>query len=501
MAAIKPLLSFAVVVAFCVPAVAAESAVDLSRHLPSDANAVAVVRVSQLLQTERAKSEGWAQAAQYEFLTGASRIPPWVDTLVVGSLVRPQFHQEVWSTAVLQLPDTVTLDRLAWYEQTRVEELSGVRAVQARGQAWMIEIQPGLLGVRSPAMRQEAARWAQLATTGMTGELTEFLQQAVASPAHIVLAIDLHDMVDQQHIRTFLEQSSLLPSNPVERLNLLRLLTNQRGVSLSVTIGETTTARAVMHFAEDPRGLESPLASVFRQHVKDHQIWLDEFDDASVEVVGNNVQLSMKLADESLRRVVSMITSPTPAPPTAELASTAEETIRPRVTVEENLSKIYFRSVSQAIDDLARVSRRATDYQRTATWHDNFARRIEQLRTQGVEPSLQEFGRRVADRFRALGASLRGLGVQINAEQQTLVYDVDYRPGWVAGNWWGAVGYGEPSVKVTSNLKEVRERQAAAVKKGSQQRSAIWKMIMEDRTDVEMRMRDKYGDKFFQRRR
>jgi len=501
MTALRILLSLAVLAAFSVPVIAAESAVELSRHLPTDANAVAVVRVAELLQTERAKSEGWAKTAQYEFLTGASRIPPWVDTLVGASLVRPELQQEVWSTAVLQLPDTVTLDRLAWYEQSRVEELSGVRALQARGQAWMIEIQPGLLGVRSPAMRQEAARWAQLATNGMTGELTDFLQQAIRNPAHVVLAMDLQDMADQQRIRNFLEQSSLLPSDPIERLNLLRLLGNQRGVSLSVTISDTTRAQAVMHFAEDPTGLESPLAAVFRQHVRDHQIWLDEFDDAQVQTVGNNVQLSMELSDESLRRVVSLITSPTPSPPTADLASSVDDTIRPRVTVEENASKIYFRSVSQTIDDLARVGRRATDYQRTATWHDNFARRIEQLRTQGVDPTLQEFGLRVADRFRALGASLRGQGVQINAEQQTLVYDVDYRPGWVAGNWWGAVGYGEPSVKVNSNLKEVRERQAAAVKKGSQQRAAIWKLITDDRSDIEMRMREKYGDDFFRRRR
>jgi len=31
-----------------------------------------------------------------------------------------------------------------------------------------------------------------------------------------------------------------------------------------------------------------------------------------------------------------------------------------------------------------------------------------------------------------LAASLRGQADSINAEQQTLVYDVDYRPGWAS---------------------------------------------------------------------
>ncbi len=501
MMAIRFVLTVAVLATLSVPTRAAESAVELSRYLPSDANAVAVVRVAQLLQTERAKQEGWAETAQQDFLTGASRVPPWVDTLVVGSLVRPAFQQEVWSTAVLELPQGMTLDRLARIEDSRVETLSGVRALDARGQAWMIEIRQGLLGVRSPAMRQEAARWAQLASTERTGGLTEFLHEAVTDPAHIVLAIDLQDMADQERIRNFLEQSNLLPSDPILRLNLLRTLGGQQGVSLSVTIAESTTARVVLHFAEEISGLESSLAAVFRQHVKDHQIWLDEFESAKVTAVGKSVQLSMELSDESLRRVVSMITSPSPPPRTQEVASPTEDNVKSRVTIEQNASRIYFRSVSQTIDDLSRVSRRGTDYERTATWHDNFARRIEQLSTVGVEPSLLEFGGRTADRFRALAASLRGQGVQINADQKTLVYDVDYRPGWVSANWWGGVGYGESSVKVSSNLKEVRERQAAAVKEGAKQRSTIWKLITDDRSDIETLMREKFGDSFFQRKR
>jgi hypothetical protein len=140
---------------------AADPAVELSRLLPAESNTVSVLRVARILETPRAVSEGWADAAEQDFLNGASRIPPWVDTLVIGSLVRPGLRQEVWSTGVLRLPRTVTMGRIALREETRVQTLSGVRAVRGRRDALLVEIEPRLLGVRVPGIRQEAANGAR----------------------------------------------------------------------------------------------------------------------------------------------------------------------------------------------------------------------------------------------------------------------------------------------------------------------------------------------------
>jgi len=116
-----------------------------------------------------------------------------------------------------------------------------------------------------------------------------------------------------------------------------------------------------------------------------------------------------------------------------------------------------------------------------------------------VEPELLEFGHRVSERLRALAASLRGQSVSVNAEQQTLVYNYNYDPGWAAASYWGAVGYRAPTFKYDSNLQQVRERQAAAVVKGSQQRITVWNLITSDRSRTEQLMREKHGDDFFKR--
>lgn len=484
---------------------AADPAVELSQYLEAQTNCISVVRVAQILETPRAKTEGWAERAEHRFLTGESRIPSWVNTLVVGSLVRPGLQQEVWSTAVLRTPASVTMERIARLEEARVERLSGVRTVQARGDALLVELAPRLVGVRSPAVRQEAVRWAKAAGAGRTGPLSDFLKGAVSNQAHIVMAIDLRNMADSSSIRRYLEESNLLPADALARVNLPRLLTSLQGVSLFVTIDSSTSARIIIEFENESSQLAEPVAAVFRRLIDDLQLSLDEFSTANVSAKAKSVTFSMTLSDESLRRVMSLITSV--SPPTRandeSISSVplAPDAQPPRIGIELTASKRYFRSVSQAIDDLARVNRKANDYSKTATWHENFARRIDQLPAAGVEVELQEFGKRVSDRLRALAASLRGQAVSVNAEQQTLVYNYSYDPGWAAASYWGAVGYKAPTVKFDSNLKEVRERQAAAVVKGSQQRIAIWSLVTDDRAKTQQLMRKKHGDEFFKRRR
>ena len=500
MAQLKSITAAILFFTSCAATFAADSAVELSRLLPGDANTVSVVRGARILDSERAKAEGWSETANEEFLAGASQIPPWVNTMVIGSLVRPELHEQVWSTGLLDLPPVVTMERIARREESRVEKLSGLRSVRGQRDAFLIEIKPRTLGVRTPAVRQEVARWARSAVNGKTGNLSEYLQAAIRQQADIIHSVDLTDSSDIRGVQRYLEDHDLVPQDVVARVNLPRLLSSLHGVSFFATIEDSTSARVVLHFGEDASKSAKDLANIFRHIVDDMHMSLDEFESAEVTAQSKTVTLSMNLSDDSLRRVLSLITSP-PPPHEAHDETIPSEPIplNARVSPVENefkSSQRYLRSVSQVIDDIDRINRSSRS-SRSATWLDNFSRRLDQLPTAGVERELLGFGRRVSERIRALAASLRGQSVQVNADQQTLVYDVDYKPGWVSASYWGAVGYGESSYKVKSNLQEVRERQAAAVTKGSQQRLQIWNLITSDRAEIESRMRSQHGDEFF----
>jgi hypothetical protein len=223
----------------------------------------------------------------------------------------------------------------------------------------------------------------------------------------------------------------------------------------------------------------------------------------------------MPLSDESLRRILSLVTAPPPpsAPETAEAATTTPPPPDAQPSgsrIDLKASRRYFNAVNQNIDDLQKAYSRAKTYSRTAQWHVNFAERIDHLPVNGVDPALLEYGINMRERLLALAASLRGTGVQVDALNNSVVYNVDVQPAYATGfDWWwggaytawGPYTYGQPySVNVTSNLQDVRAQQAEVVQASAPDRDQIWQMIVDERASVEREMIGKFGPEFKSKR-
>ena len=127
---------------------------ELSTYVPDTANTVAVVRIKKILSTERAIKEEWSVAHNNDFLGGVTRIPPWVDSFVMGSLVHPDNLQEDWTVAALNLPKTIGMEQLARHSNSPVEQLAGRSIVRGQTNSLLIELKSGILGVVRPAYRQ-----------------------------------------------------------------------------------------------------------------------------------------------------------------------------------------------------------------------------------------------------------------------------------------------------------------------------------------------------------
>lgn len=496
-----PLLSVAPLVVSAlvaiVPPVQAEESNELTQLLPNDINALAIVRVEEIMQTPRAMKEDWARAADQKFLSGAGGIPSWVKTLVVGFQIRPAVLQEVWAAGVASIPPTLTIDMIAQREQVSVEQLGRLPAVHGRRNSYLIGIEPGVLGIWRPAIRQEAARWGRALEAKVTGPLSEYLTQAAAAPGHLVLAVDLENTLDPVNTRAHLAMMPELNQQPERLTQMQTLLMSLRGATLTATIADKTTAHLRLDFQNEIGPLESAVKAFFINTLHELGAAIDDFNQASPQTDGKGLILTTELSDESLRRLVSLITST----PTMSSMNGTGTTLTPQTSPGDHspdaaASSKYFKQIDQFVNDLSKASRRSNDYSRTALWHEKFAGKIDELPMQGVDPVLVEYAGHVASRLRALGRSLRGQQLDINLQQGTLTYDVDYTPGWASVNVWGGVGYGQPSYQVNSNLQQVRERQAAAISAGEKQRDEVWGMLTEDRLKVLRQMQQKYGDDF-----
>ena len=487
-----------------------QSVAELLPLVPEDANTIAILRIDELKNSPRGQLQDWRAKHEAEFLAGSMTLPPWVKVFVRASHAQIGARQRDWTVAVLPLPDDYALSTLAEKEQSEIQEIAGHQAVFApRLGGYFVELEqtaPRVLGVIAPAGRQQVSRWISESRAGPS----EYLRTAAAdADAQIVIAVDMQDMLEPALVRYRLNGSAVLQGQPQATTALTIGFQTLRGVQLKVHVAETATAEISLEFGRSLGDESKFIKPLLIELLGDAGAALDELDDATVAVRGRTVTMQMPLSDESMRRILSLVTTP---PPASTAESVAETPPQPQPEPESGsrvdlaASRRYFRGVNGNIDDLQRAHSRATNYSRTAQWHVNFAERIAHLPTAGVHPALLEYGVTIRERLLALAASLRGTAMEIDALNNSIVYDVNVQPVYNTGFewWWGGARtawgpyyYGQPmAVEVTSNLQDVRAQQAQAVQATAPDRDQIWQMINAERAAVEREMLEVFGPDF-----
>ena len=491
-----------------------QSVEQLLPFVPNDANTIAILRIDDLKNSPRGRQEDWAAKHEAEFLAGSMTLPPWAKVFVRASHAQLGARQRDWTVAVLPIPDDYAMATLAEKEQSEVQQIAEHQAVFApRLGGYFVELEgtaPKVLGVIAPAGRQQVSRWIGESRAGPG----EYLRTAAEdADAQIIIAIDMQDMLEPALVRYRLSGSAVLQGQPQATTSLTISFQTLRGVQLKVHVAETATAEISLEFGRSLGDESKFIKPLLIELMGDAGVALDELDDAAVTVRGRTVAMKMNLSDESMRRILSLVTTPPPASSGESVAETPPAPMPETTTgsrVDLAASRRYFRAVNGNIDDLQRAFGRAQSYGRTAQWHVNFAERIAHLPTAGVHPRLLEYGVTMRERLLALGASLRGTAMEIDALNNSIVYNVNVQPVYQTGfDWWwggaytawGPYTYGRPmSVDVTSNLQDVRAQQAQAVQATAPDRDQIWQMIIAERAAIEREMLEVFGPEFKQAR-
>ncbi len=444
---------------------------------PDEFNAVAVVRVKEALATKRAEKEGWRGEQSSDFLAGV--IPPWVNLLVRVSHLHPGESEDAqWSAALVESDQAATMAELATAEKSTVETLRGTPVVKNQRGDYFVGFSNNLIGLFRPGFRQDTANWIDRVASRKETDLVGYLDEALkVTRGHVILALDARDLFEPSFIRFRVEGARALQGkSPTEVEAVQRLFLGLQGVRSQVTIDETIQWEVAIDFHESV-GNEAPLVQgVFTEFLDDMGLAIDELAGALVSTEGTAVVLRAELSDMSLRRIMTLITSPRAKPEKAR----------------KNPDRDYFRDLEKIVMDLQASSRKSSDPSRVAAWCDNYARKIESSSTLGVDPLLVNYGQSLAGKLKALGASLRGMQLEVDTLQNAVTWNVNVQPGYVSAGW-GGYGYQPTVYNTTSNLREVREKQAQAVLAGAKQREDVWNMIEAERESVRKKLRAKYG--------
>ncbi|MFN0051408.1 MAG: hypothetical protein ACKV0T_04410 [Planctomycetales bacterium] len=486
----------ALALVLCAPNGQAEDAPALLRHIPESANALVVVRFSQMLDSPLAQRERWQANQREKFLAIVGDMPAWVDLLVLGAQVHPADSSAAWRVALVPHPSSVVIDSIAARERGVVESLAEHKAVLSTRGIYYVELEEGLLGLRTPPYRQDVARWVRKSGSPSAAGVSPFLRKSGGDAGQLVLALDMADMVDARRVAPYLDRIRLGPqaASQVQRA-LGRLL----GLKVSVRIEERIELTITLDFSVQPGNVGEALKQLFLQALNDQGLGLPELDGLKVKSAGLGIRFEGAiLSEDSLRRLLTFALAPPGETPTESEtpendAPATEPDKKLTLKVDVNKTKRYLRSVNQIVADLERSRRQVKDYERTAAWHDNYAEKIDKLPTGGVDGELVEYGGEVSSWLRALAASLRGVAVEVNTQQRSVTYNTTYDPGWGSVNIFGGVGYKAPSTNVQTNLQQVRERQADAIQRGAKQREDIWLLMLDAKSRITDQMQARHG--------
>lgn len=462
--------------------------VDPLAAIPGGCNAVAIVQMKKLVNSPLGRREKWFDEAKRAYAEGLLSGPPWVREIVHATTVAAANGTPPLTYSIYTMDQSSIISQIAKHELGQSEKVDGRGAVVSPRNILFIQLGTGVVGAIQPANRDAGARWVQLFNEQKQPAVSPALVEALKSEdgAQVAIAIDLKGKLNPRYVLNwFLGTPKLRATDDLE--GLAKVLSSLKMARLAVHVTDAIVARLSLDFdhpvGKHQQGLEKAISQ-----------WLDDagarphaLAAARITFTERSLTFEVPLDDVGLRRLLSLIQSPQISP----------EEVRDLEHRKPNAiaSAAYYNKVCDLLNSLLYKNRDATEYGRTALWHEQFAKKIAGLPTTAVDPALVRWGRDISKELHALAMSLRGEAIQLSdLERSIRSDDTVYYNEYAYSSLWGPL-YAPTWIASVDNLDQVRGQQDAQIEKSAGERDRIWNMLYQETGDVARQMESKYGIK------
>ncbi|HEY2786767.1 MAG TPA: hypothetical protein VGJ05_17535 [Fimbriiglobus sp.] len=468
---------------------------DLLKYLPSPVNTVCVVNVGQILSSPRAVKGKWDRIDQTEYLAGAVPVHPNVERIVVGTEYSPAQQGRSGSVAVLSTKKPVDLAKLAAGFGTELTTAGGEPAVLTRSGTAFLKLDDKLLGAVTTEHRPDVGRFGAYAKTAKQSLQSQYLNAAIYNDglkSHILIVVDVADMIGPKDAERAVALTDLAKQDKGSANAVQAFVAGLKGVRFAATVTDSGINVVIrMDSAVDLQVSPEWMKAFVIDILNRNGAGLEDLPAAVAKAGEKNVTLSFRMTDPELAFVMALV-----LPPAAARAGQAAIPVAPpNVTVEA--TRKYFKTVNQVVDDLKKKNKKAKAYQETALWHDAAATKIDTTSVLGVDPIAVTYGRGTAANLRSIADSLRGVPVQAAELESKAYYYVQQGPSVRFAPFRGLYFdmWARP-VSESTNLPEIRSKQAEVIRQDEENRTKIWNKIDNERPAVKTRLSEKFKGKF-----
>jgi len=459
----------------------------LARRIPRDANALVLFNVEKILQSEIAVKEGWKDKHEAAFDDGLVFLPPAARHFILGSQIDLDFVEPIWEIAVLDFATVPSLKDFATRHGGTSDQLAGFPTVSLPHDAYVVKFDARTVGAMAPGNRQSVSRWLQQVKGRRSLAVSPYLEKAIGYAdrvgTEIVMALDLTDAYQPEVVRRKLDAMECLKDKDLNLDELATQLAGIQGVTLGVVTGKRAFGELKVEFATVPAELSEIGHELLLEILANNGAMIDDFDHWNTAVDKHRLSIKGPLTPEGMRRIFSLVDSPTESVEKMDDSSATAGTDDPKVIGYS--SQIYFHSITKLLEGLRRDKSRIKTIASISVWLDRYARKIDRLPILHVDSELLDFGAFVSGQLRDASLAVKGIGIQSGSEQAQVYQTGGYR--------YGRFGYYGGVDNVGGERRAIRYEERA---KGATSAIDIMTNLENETAAIRRKMTDRYRIEF-----
>lgn len=473
----------------CITASAAGPFDELLRSASPSTNTIMLIDVKGALSSPLAKKEQWAEKGQGGNRGGLGFVPADAAQVVIASEVNLNSLTRDTQVGVVRVRNVPTMPQLANREGGTQDEIAGRLAVLSPRNVYFTTLSGQELVAVFPADRQFTARWIRAAQAAKGPSLSPYLQRAASNAGGnaVTIAVDLEDVVDRNILRLSLAASpSVVKQKDLDVANLATFLSQVRGLTFSAKVGDTITGTLSVEFPLEPARQRRILPDLILELIDGQGVWIPGIDKWEVAYTPNTISFTGPMTTADLKRVLSLFAFPQ--------AGVEEPGIKGD-EVSVPATKRYLAAVDSILADISNT-KDSPNYAKTATWHEKAADQIEHLSRRGVDPIATDAALQSAKRLRAIGASLRGVPIDVKAlESQQYSYS-NAQIAMMPGGWWGWKPMLFLPTNANTNVPQIQAEISKVIAEDQKRRADAWSQISRLMGDARQKLAAKHKAPF-----
>ena len=464
---------------------------ELLSFAPQDSNALVMVNTRGIFDSPYGQKHQLANRYAERFAELPLAMPPDASHFVLAAEFDMEFMEPQWEAAVAKMTRWPTIEQLASKHGGTVETIRGKKACRLPD-AYIVRFTDDVYGMMWPARRQRMSRWVQAVGNAQQTSVQEHLERSTpsleASAPDIVLALDLFDVIGRQSIREALGRSSVPGIDDQRAEQLASTISTMLDIRLEVRFTDVLAGRIVVDFKQDKTGLEGIAKPLLLQSLENAGALLPEFRDWREEIDDHQIAISGEMSPQGVRQIVSLlaldasvlqseqaespsiVASPPTRPATLPARSTTTATpatrtgpgFNQRIMQRETIR--YVDSITQLVNDL-QEGRSGSSVNSYAMYLDRYARKIDRMFVNYVEPDVAALGKQVASKMNSMVSEFHDARDRSARRQSQVVPDVTVRTGAIPyrgvstpfGRYYRYAPFSWSQVNVGATVREKKE--------------------------------------------